>query len=1048
MISTISHLKTVVHLADIHVRLYKRHEEYREVFDILYDQLQRFKGRDDVAILVAGDINHAKTDMSPEMVQLSSEFLSKLAEIAPTIVIAGNHDLNLANLNRLDSLTPIIDNIGSPNLHYFKDSGVYPVGDAEFAVMSIIGDRSDWPAATDCSTDTKIALYHGPVYSAQTDVGYTVSSRAVSITDFDGFDITMLGDIHRHQVLQAADPIVVYAGSLIQQNHGETLRGHGWVEWDIPSRSFVFHEVVNPYGYITLEAKGDTLPLPADMPKNARIRLFVEDVDASAIKKMTSVLRKKANVVDLVINRLGAGGISSLTNNVLTDDIHDVEYQNSLIAAYLAEQFPSTSAETLDKVLELNKTLNRQLLEDDLPRNVMWKPLFMKFDNLFSYGEGNSINFQDMTGLYGVFSPNATGKTSAFDALCFALYDKTPRAFKGSHIMNTRADECYCELLFDISGQTYKIIREGERRKNGEVKVDVEFYRKDGEEWTNLSGEDRRDTNSIIRSYVGDYEDFILTSLSVQNQNSLFIDKGQTDRKDLLSQFMGLTIFDRLYALAAEESKEVAGALKRFNREDFTQALVDVQDEIVKTNAEYDTLTEQLDDSKAQLNVVIHEIAREYEKKIPVDLDVVDIDALNKSLESKQKRIDETTDEVTILVKNREDVEEQLKAARMKMPSPEDIKDLNIQYDTYTKNLKQRQTYEGELQILLHREKDYQKKIDALAEHEYDPNCQYCVNNVFVKDATQAAKQILVVQDQIQQKKRLIDALMSDADGEDILTRRAEFDKLTTKTSQLDKIRLSRQLDEERAKTKLSELSRDIMEIEVKIASYKRQEAAILHNKEIEAIIDDLDLRKKQCQKDIARLEGLARTTSGLIEVAKTRKEDMLRKIREAEELESTYEAYEYYMAAISRDGLPYQLISRVIPSIQVTVNNILAQVVDFTVQLEVDGKNINGKIVYDTNKTWPLELASGMEKFVSSLAIRIALMKISSLPRSNFIIIDEGLGVLDSDNLASMFMLFDMLRAEFDFLILISHLDVVRDIAENLVEIKRHDGYSYITIA
>ena len=62
-----------------------------------------------------------------------------------------------------------------------------------------------------------------------------------------------------------------------------------------------------------------------------------------------------------------------------------------------------------------------------------------------------------------------------------------------------------------------------------------------------LNGEDRRSTNAIIRSYVGTYEDFVLTSLSVQNQNSQFIETGQTDRKDLLSQFIGLTIFDRLF---------------------------------------------------------------------------------------------------------------------------------------------------------------------------------------------------------------------------------------------------------------------------------------------------------------------------------------------------------------------------------------------------------------------------------------------------------------------------------------------------------------------
>jgi DNA repair exonuclease SbcCD ATPase subunit len=150
-------------------------------------------------------------------------------------------------------------------------------------------------------------------------------------------------------------------------------------------------------------------------------------------------------------------------------------------------------------------------------------------------------------------------------------------------------------------------------------------------------------------------------------------------------------------------------------------------------------------------------------------------------------------------------------------------------------------------------------------------------------------------------------------------------------------------------------------------------------------------------------------------------------------------------LAAVCRDGLPYKLISEVLPQVQIEVNRILSQMVEFSVVLEVDGKNVNGKIVYDEHRSWPIELASGMEKFVTGLAIRVALMSVSSLPKTNFLIIDEGLGALDADNLSSLFMLFDVLRAQFDFILLISHLDVVRDVSDNLIEIKRDDGYSQV---
>lgn len=100
-----SKLKKIVHLADIHIRLFKRHDEYNECFQTLYNQLRQEDLTDSV-IVVAGDIVHAKTDMSPEMVVMATEFLKTLADMAPTFIIAGNHDLNLSNMNRLDKLDP------------------------------------------------------------------------------------------------------------------------------------------------------------------------------------------------------------------------------------------------------------------------------------------------------------------------------------------------------------------------------------------------------------------------------------------------------------------------------------------------------------------------------------------------------------------------------------------------------------------------------------------------------------------------------------------------------------------------------------------------------------------------------------------------------------------------------------------------------------------------------------------------------------------------------------------------------------------------------
>jgi exonuclease SbcC len=132
------------------------------------------------------------------------------------------------------------------------------------------------------------------------------------------------------------------------------------------------------------------------------------------------------------------------------------------------------------------------------------------------------------------------------------------------------------------------------------------------------------------------------------------------------------------------------------------------------------------------------------------------------------------------------------------------------------------------------------------------------------------------------------------------------------------------------------------------------------------------------------------------------------------------------------------------LPGIEAEVNNILNQIVEFTVSFHTDGKNIMTYIVYE-DKKWPLELASGLEKFVSSLAIRVALINVSNLPRPNFIAIDEGFGCADSDHLSAMANLFSFLKSNFDFVWIVSHLDVLKDMVDTRLEIVKDNGFSRI---
>ena len=210
-------LKTIYHLADIHIRNVRRHKEYRQVFERLYAEIQ--KDVDDAVIVIAGDIVHAKLEMSPELVDMTFEFFENLANILPTILITGNHDCNLNNLSRMDTLTSIVKNIGNKNLFYLKYSGVYDVADTKFVVMSVFDKPENFIRADQADGNKKVALYHGTMHQAITDTGFKLYNDKVKQNVFKGYDIVLLGDIHKHQFMNKQETYA-FPGSLIQQNHG------------------------------------------------------------------------------------------------------------------------------------------------------------------------------------------------------------------------------------------------------------------------------------------------------------------------------------------------------------------------------------------------------------------------------------------------------------------------------------------------------------------------------------------------------------------------------------------------------------------------------------------------------------------------------------------------------------------------------------------------------------------------------------------------------------------------------------------------------------
>ena len=848
----------------------------------------------------------------------------------------------------------------------------------------------------------------------------------------------------------ANKPVVVYSGSMIQQNHGEKPFGHGYVLWDLKDRKHIHKEVHNDYGYYTIEVRdGKCVSDLTKLPKKARLRVKVYNTTATETKEIIAEIRKQTSISDLNVTRCDA--ISEAKkfdrdNKFDFGDISLVQVQNDLIEDYLRRNFV-VDDDQVKTALDINKEINDKLVVKEVLRNCIWKPKKFEFGNMFSYGGGNVIDFSNMKSVMGLFASNASGKSSVMSALSFCLFDKCDRAFKAAHVLNTQTESFYCKLNFEISGVEYYIERTASTKKNGDVTVVVDFWKLDEDgQMVSLNGEQRSGTNAVIRDHVGSYEDFVLTTLSLQNNNSIFIDKSQSERKDLLAQFMGIDTFDQLHTTASEDIKEINALLKRFNREDFDETLSEVETKLEEINKKYE---EQ--DSKTNIALL-------QQKKLNKKL-------ADKNSQFKNCSFDETSVDIDELEFNKKNLAERLETAKdnrdteslrkkslinSKKEKNKLLSELDGVEEKYVEVLKIRKditVVEKDLAVL---RTSVNAKLDKLKHydcHAYDPNCKFCITNS--KNLIESAEQTKTELDKdkaaadelVKQKTELTTVLekQSDIDSkyETLGTLKNEVNQLAYEINEADSKVLA-------LSSMIESLDKDIVINNKNIESYHECKDIIEFNKQLQNEVDEI--QNKLISVNVIANEETEKLQSlfGEVKIVEKEHEDVLASIEEAKGYERKKRGYELYLDAVKRDGISYELISKTIPSIESEVNNILSQIVDFGMNLEMDGKHIYSKITYE-DRHWPLEMCSGMERFISSIAMRVALINVSSLPRSNFLVIDEGWGSLDGDNISSVFNLFTYLKGQFEFIMVISHLDVMRDMVDEIIEIQKEGSFSKI---
>jgi len=1050
----------IAHLADVHYRGLARHDEYRQVFDAFAeDALAASVDR----VYVAGDIFHTKTTgISPEYIQEISRWMTQLSSVAETHLILGNHDGNLINLSRQDAVTPIFDLVkqhGTKNpIRLWKWSGVYDFAPGMKLCLFSIFDKETWDKVKPVPGYVNIATYHGPVSGARTESDWVVEGD-VSLEMFKEYDFVFLGDIHRLQYLcyrmikGEERPWIAYPGSVLQQNYAEAI-DHGYLLWEIEdARDFdvSFRKLPNPRPFITVNWRGNvesTVEQARGFGDGVRVRVrsdrHIAQGDSDAL---STALRSEAGASEITFKSdvvVGNPVFKGEDNQTLVRD----DFRNADVVLGLVRSFHSSTSFNDDDIDRMRSLINGYIHTitngDDVTRHTTWSLREFRFDNLYGYGEGNVINFDKLNGITGIFGPNRTGKSSIPGGIMYTLFNTSDRGMiKNIDICNVRKPYCYGKVRFSVDGVDYIVERQTSKHEtkkkgvfNSITALNIWKVEQDGS-LNDQVCDSRNNTEKALRKILGTAEDYLLTGLSSQGETDSFVKYRSTARWRVLARFLDIDIFARMEHLVKEDIKGFKAQLRNFPERNWGELARDARRRLEECTESIEGKVDELQKVNARL-ADVNALLTAHGSKVVVT--PVQVEQLRMKLESDEAQLLDNKEELKTL-------RSENKANEKKLSK---IDDLLAQHDITALRAKvdeigTARTRVSDLKHALERhdstlasKKRSAKLLETVPCDDKFPTCR------FIKDAhedkAKIAEQERVVQEAhqllVEAQEMFKSMLEDDIEGrlkklEALRDRRSKLElAILRKKNEIDRLEHALRATEEKVEQDMSTLQ----ELESALNDEENSEIVQLRTESdnIRERIDEIDNERF----------ALA-TRKGRIESEIT---NMLTEKRTRDEILGNMRIHELLAIAFSKKGIPRTIITSQLPVINIEIAKLLSGVTNYKIEFEVEDGTDRLEMYIDYGDSRRIiELGSGMEKLVASIAIRVALINVSSLPRPDVFFIDEGFGALDSLQIETGTRLVRVLKDYFKNVLIISHVDAVKEIVDGLIEITKDEQDSRV---
>lgn len=211
---------------------------------------------------------------------------------------------------------------------------------------------------------------------------------------------------------------------------------------------------------------------------------------------------------------------------------------------------------------------------------------------------------------------------------------------------------------------------------------------------------------------------------------------------------------------------------------------------------------------------------------------------------------------------------------------------------------------------------------------------------------------------------------------------------------------------------------------------------------EFEDVIDKLDEQINHAKYQLEILDSSGNLNSEEIEKEYKRILNLKSKVEQVVEL-------------FSPTNFPLYILNQYLPNLELIVNGILGEVLDFSIEIITDKQTKSGKtkrtcelVIYKNGKEYNVNNLSGGEETVINMAFKIGISKMFlSSTNFNLLVIDEGFGALGEINQKTITEMIKRLKVTFKKIFVISHIDNIREYlnTENSINVVKEGSYSKI---